>query len=180
VALGMSRPRRSPRSFLAKGGKRWIRVPRPRPPLGYDSDESVDSSDSFTKGYESCDQAHPHDLASALCTAAEPTIKRLYLAGDADAATLIEALCDRLEAATSRAKRLHKECCTSRSALSTQRSKLGKLSNLQGQCARYWKCATALALKCHVSTHDRYLECATDRKHQRPPDWIAAWPGCMQ
>jgi len=177
VALGMPRPGRSPGAFLVKGGKRWIRVPRPRPPSSVNSE-----SDDDDGGYDTCDPAEPRQLASALFIAAESVAERLYQAQDADAAGLIEALCDRLRVVTGRARRLNTESLTTRSTLRRQEVKIVKLSNQQGQCARYWNCANALQRK------NKYLECATGSKHQRPPDWIAgsqpdwiaAWPGCMQ
>ena len=115
------------------GGKRWIRPLRPRPP------SIVHSESKDPLGYESCDTARPLELASALFIAAESVVERLYQAKDADAATLIGALCDRLQTVTGRTRRLDTELRAICSMLSKQATKLKKVFNLQGQCARYWQ-----------------------------------------
>lgn len=132
----MPRAQRFPRAVLVKGG-RWVRLPRPLPKSPNDLSPSHSHQDEghADQGYDTCDQGEPAQLGQALVVAAQPIIAGLAASGDADAAGIVQALCDHLQAREERSNRLQTRLRAVRTAL---RAKSHRCDNLQGQSKRLW------------------------------------------
>jgi len=135
----MPRHPRSQRAFQGRGG-RWIRPPKPRPksqvppPLMELSNCSDADLVAEQDGYESCDSnCDTVQLTEALMADAEPIAMQLFNTGHSDAASLILALCDRLQ---SREQAYSKLQARFQAAQVKQQQ---PAQNLQGQGRRWWR-----------------------------------------
>lgn len=128
---------RSPRAVRVKGG-RWMRLPRPRPPDSPDRDD-LDRTTASDDGYDSCGECDKGLLTSSLIHEATPIIAFLQAQKQGEAAQIVQALCDHLDARERAHSVLKGKFSKVKAKLRSARMRVVGHQNLQGQCARYYR-----------------------------------------
>ena len=118
-----SQPHRTARAFQVRGG-RWIRAPRPRPHSVSEATELFDAA-----------PLKPAQLTTALINAVTPLIVQLKRDGEADAASIVQALCDHFK---SRERTWARERCRRRRFVQAYNRLHCAKVNLHGQNQRNW------------------------------------------
>jgi len=103
-----------------------------------DDNEDHKREEECDGGYETCEEAYAcesSEFTAAMLRDARQMSSRVQ---DAEAASMILALCQQLEVQEEQNKNLKKRCDSIKQKLRDARSQLHAQHNLQGQNSRYW------------------------------------------